>query len=87
MMHGRATMMIELILVDGTPRGLDLLAGYEERLADLGVRAHWGQINGLTAERVRASYPRWDAWLEVHRRLNASGVFDSPFTRRIGISG
>jgi hypothetical protein len=86
MMHDRATMMIELILVEGTPRGLDLLGGYEERLADLGVRAHWGQINGLTAERIRASYPRWDAWLEVHRRLNATGVFDSPFTRRVGIS-
>jgi L-gulono-1,4-lactone dehydrogenase len=86
MMHERPTMMIELILVDGTPRALDLLAGYERRLADLGVRAHWGQINTLTPERVRAGYPRWDAWLAVERRLNASGVFDAPFARRVGVS-
>ena len=86
MMHGGPTMMIELILVDGTPRGPELLAGYEELLADLGARAHWGQLNGLTAERIRATHPRWDAWLAVHDRLNASGVFDSPFARRVGIS-
>lgn len=38
-------MMIELITVKGTKRGFELLAGYEERLADLGVRAHWGQYH------------------------------------------
>jgi hypothetical protein len=31
-------------------------------------------------------YPRYGDWLEVHGRLNASGVFDSPFSRRVGIS-
>jgi hypothetical protein len=85
MMHGQQTMMIELILVDGTRGGDELLAGYERDLADLGARPHWGQINALTAERARALYPRWDDWLAVERELNASGVFDSPFTRRVGI--
>ena len=85
MMHGQPTMMIELILVDGTRGGDALLAGYEERLADLGVRPHWGQINALTPARVRELYPRWEEWLAVERELNASGVFDSPFTRRVDI--
>ena len=85
MMHGQPTMMIELILVDGTRGGDELLAGYEERLADLGARPHWGQINALTPERVRELYPRWEDWLAVERELNASGVFDSPFTRRVDI--
>ena len=31
-------------------------------------------------------YPEWGEWLECERRLNASGVFDSAFTDRIGIS-
>ena len=53
MMQGQPTMMIELILVDGTRGGDALLAGYEEELADLGVRPHWGQINALTPARVR----------------------------------
>src|SRR5213078_4078768 len=58
MMHDRATMMIELIMVDGSRGGYALLDGYEERLADLDVRPHWGQLNALTADRVRALYPR-----------------------------
>ena len=85
MMHGGATMMIELIMVDGSRRGYELLAGYEERLAEFGARPHWGQYNTLTPERPRALYPRWEDWLAVERELNASGVFDSPFTARIGI--
>jgi L-gulono-1,4-lactone dehydrogenase len=87
MMHGRPTMMIELIMAKGTRRGYELLRGYEERLADLGVRPHWGQFNVLTsATDLRSAYPRWDDWLAVYARFNASGVFNSPFTDRIGIS-
>jgi L-gulono-1,4-lactone dehydrogenase len=72
--------------VNGSRGGYELLAGYEERLADLEVRPHWGQYNTLTANRVRHLYPRWDDWMSVERRPNESRVFDSPFTRRVGIS-
>jgi L-gulono-1,4-lactone dehydrogenase len=87
MMHGRATMMIELIMVKGSKRGYELLAGYEAELVDLGVRSHWGQYNKLTAAQLPVLYPRWAQWVAVHQRFNGSGVFDSPFTRRVGISG
>jgi hypothetical protein len=87
MMHDQPTMMIELIMVVDSHRGEELLASYERELAVLGARPHWGQLNALTPERVRELYPRWDAWMEVERRFNASGVFDAPFTRRVGISG
>ena len=87
MMHDRATMMIELIMIDSTRHGERLLRGYEERLADLEVRPHWGQINALSRERVTGLYPRWDDWLAVQRGFNASGVFTSPFARRVGIAG
>jgi hypothetical protein len=86
MMHERATMMIELIMVDGSRGGEELLAGYEQRLADLDVRPHWGQVNALAGERIAALYPRWGDWLAVEAEFNHSGVFDSPFTRRAGIS-
>ena len=86
MMYERPTMMIELIMIDGTRRGERLLSGYEERLADLDVRPHWGQLNALTPERVAALYPRWQDWLAVRRELAGSGVFDSPFARRVGIA-
>ena len=65
-------------------RGEELLAAYERDLAELGVRPHWGQINALTAERVRELYPRWETWLATAARFNATGVFDGPFSRRWG---
>jgi len=85
MMQGQPTMMIELIMVDGTLGCYSLLEGYESRLADLGVRPHWGHYNTLTRERIARLYPEWDSWLAVEADLNESGVFDSEFTRRIGI--
>jgi hypothetical protein len=85
MMHGQKTMMIELIMVIDSRGGYPLLEEYERRLADLDVRPHWGQYNTLTPERVRDLYPEWDRWLAVERELNGSGVFDSTFTRRIGV--
>jgi FAD/FMN-containing dehydrogenase len=87
MMHGTPTMMIELILVLGTRGGHELLQEYERALAEFGARPHWGQYNTLGADsRLERMYPEWRAWLEVERRMNAGGVFDSPFTDRIGIS-
>lgn len=86
MMYARPTMMIELILITGTRGGDRLLAAYEDGLAEFGVRPHWGQINALTPPQVAAAYPKWETWMAVQRELNASGVFDSPFTARIGIS-
>ena len=87
MMYGRDSMIMELILVTGTRGGNELLAAYEDGLAEFDVRAHWGQINYLTEERIRGTYPRWDDWMGVQLEFNSTGVFDSPFTRRAGISG
>jgi hypothetical protein len=86
MTYGQASMIVELIMVEGSRGGYALLEGYEEQLADLGARPHWGQYNTLTGERVRELYPKWEDWLEVEHQFNGSGVFDSTFTRRVGIS-
>jgi len=86
MMHDRPTMMIELILVAETRGGRELLAEYERRLGEeFAARPHWGQFNVL-GPGVAALYPRWADWLRTYERMNDSGVFDSPFTDRIGIS-
>jgi hypothetical protein len=88
MMHGAETMMIELIQLSRCDGGYELLGAYEQALYALGGRPHWGQVNTLTGSHglIASMYPRYADWLEVHRRLNASGVFDSPFTERTGIS-
>jgi L-gulono-1,4-lactone dehydrogenase len=88
MMSERDTMMIELIQLTRSSGGYELLAAYEEALYDLGGRPHWGQVNTLTGSHalVASMYPRYEEWLEVRRALDPDGVFDSPFTKRIGIS-
>ena len=87
MMHGRDTMMIELILLTHTEGGMELLAAHEDALYELGGRPHWGQVNTLTGSHglVASMYERWDDWLAAHERFNASGVFDGPFSKRVGI--
>jgi L-gulono-1,4-lactone dehydrogenase len=88
MMNGRDTMMIELIQLSRCDGGYELNAAYEQALSRLGGRSHWGQVNTLTAAAglLDTMHPRYQDWLDVHRRLNSSGVFDSPFTDRVGFS-
>ncbi len=88
MMQGRDTMMIELIMTTHTVGGMELLAAHENALYALGGRPHWGQVNSLTGSHglVAAMYPRYEDWQEIHAELNASGVFDAPFSKRVGIS-
>jgi hypothetical protein len=87
MMHGRDTMMIELIQMTHTEGGFELLGEYEEALYALGGRPHWGQVNSLTGSHglVESMYPRYPDWQDVHGKLNASGVFNSSFSKRVGI--
>jgi hypothetical protein len=88
MMHGRDTMMMELIQLRGNEGGYAMLSAYEDALYALGGRPHWGQVNTLTGSHglVASMYPRYADWQRVHRELNATGVFDSPFTKRVGIA-
>ncbi len=88
MMHGGDTMMIELIQATETEGGYELLGAYEEALYELDGRPHWGQVNTLTGshDTLARMYPEYGRWLKVHDELNASGVFDSPFAKRVGIT-
>jgi len=88
MMHGVDTMMIELIQLRGNEGGYEMLGSYEDALYALGGRPHWGQVNTLTGSHglVASMYPRYADWQAVHRQMNATGVFDSPFSKRAGIT-
>jgi hypothetical protein len=88
MMHGRDTMMMELIQLRGNEGGYEMLGAYEEALYELGGRPHWGQVNTLTGSHglVASMYPRYADWQRVHAQMNATGVFDSPFSKRVGIA-
>jgi L-gulono-1,4-lactone dehydrogenase len=88
MMQGCDTMMIELIQLKGTQGGLEALAAYEDALYALDGRPHWGQVNTLTGSHqlVASLYRQLPRWLEAHAELNSTRVFDSPFSKRVGIA-
>jgi hypothetical protein len=88
MMQGCDTMMIELIQLKGTQGGLEALAAYENALYALDGRPHWGQVNTLTGshELVASLYGQLPRWLDAHAELNSTHVFDSPFSKRVGIA-
>ncbi|MBW3652446.1 MAG: hypothetical protein KY433_02415 [Actinobacteria bacterium] len=88
MMNGRDTMMIELIGLNGNDGGFELLKAYEEALYALGGRPHWGHVNTLSGsgDFIASMYPRLADWLDVRAALDPDGVFDSPFTKRVGLS-
>ena len=88
MMNGRDTMMIELIGLNGNDGGIELLKAYEEALYALGGRPHWGHLNTLSGsgDFVASMYPRLADWLDVRAALDPDGVFDAPFTKRVGLS-
>jgi len=96
MMHGVTTVMIELIQLRGNEGGYEMIAAYERALRDLDARPHWGQVAHWElyepwpgdAERglLGSMYPRYRDWQAVHAQFNATGVFDSPYSRRIGIA-
>ena len=88
MMEGRNTMMIELILFHPTDGGPELLAAYEDALTPLGGRPHWGQVNYVSATEAELTrmYPKYPRWKAIHARFNQSGVFNSPFTKRVGLT-
>ena len=88
MMHGQDTMMMELIQLRGNEGGYEMLGAYEDALYALGGRPHWGQVNTLTGSHglVASMYPRYEDWQAVHRQMNSTGVFDSPFSKRVGIA-
>jgi L-gulono-1,4-lactone dehydrogenase len=88
MMQGHSTMMIELIMATHTRGGEELLSAHENALYGVGGRPHWGQLNSLTGSHgfIAEMYPYYEDWQAVHAELNSSGVFDSPFSKRVGIS-
>ena len=86
--YGRTTAMAELDMLCDVDHSTELLKEIESKMTvDPTVRVHWGlDLDGLTRAQVEKTYPKFNEWLTVHRMLNSSGMFNSPFTARLGIS-
>ena len=46
-----------------------------------GGRPHWGKLNNLSGEQLRAMYPRWDDFAAVRAKLDPQGRFLNDYLR------
>lgn len=46
-------------------------------------RPHWGKLNTLNGEALRALYPRWDEFKAVRRELDPQGRFLNPYLQSL----
>jgi L-gulono-1,4-lactone dehydrogenase len=80
--HGgpRAYLAVHL-----SPRRHDpaFFAVVEAALAPLGARPHWGKLHRRTADDLRSSYPRWEAFQEARRHLDPTGTFANDHLERV----
>ena len=86
---GRTTCMVELDLLVGIKNGENLFTEMKNAvcLKASGVRVHWGlDIDTVTGDEVHDMFPEYHRWLSVYRQLNTSGMLNSVFTNRLGIS-
>ncbi|HKO51169.1 MAG TPA: D-arabinono-1,4-lactone oxidase [Polyangiaceae bacterium] len=81
----RDTCMIEVPTLLGTPKARETLNAYHDFLFEkYNGRPHWGQVNDMPKERLKALYPKLSAFLESFRVLNPGGLFDNAFTEQMG---
>ena len=69
----REWLETDVAVVDGFVAGLGEYEGAEE-------------LDASIATLKRMYGDAYDAWLDVHAQVDPDGVFDSPFSKRVGIS-
>ncbi|KAF8855785.1 FAD-binding domain-containing protein, partial [Acephala macrosclerotiorum] len=87
--EGRHTCMVELDMIYGVKTGEDLLKSVTQRVIqeNPAVRVHWGlDLDTVTGTQAQRRYAKYYNWLAVYRQLNSTGIFNSVFTDRLGIS-
>ncbi|KAK9420199.1 hypothetical protein SUNI508_06727 [Seiridium unicorne] len=89
--EGRPTMMAEMDMLYGIKSGNQLLKYVRQQLcsgdAGKGVRVHWGlDLDTIQKDDLATMYPQSSKWLALYKQLNSTGIWNSPFTDRLGIT-
>jgi L-gulono-1,4-lactone dehydrogenase len=87
--EGRPTCMVEMDMLFGVKTAEDLLKSVTQRIIseNPAVRVHWGlDLDTVTGKQVQMRYEKYSKWLAVYEQLNSTGMFNSAFTDRLGIS-
>ncbi|SCL16992.1 xylitol oxidase [Micromonospora nigra] len=73
--HDRDSLAVHFTWIADAARVLPVVAEVERVLAPFHPRPHWGKVFGVDAAALAASYPRWDDFRALRRRLDPNGVF------------
>jgi len=88
MMQGADTCMVEMITLDHTVGGIELLQELEMEMYEFGGRPHWGLLNFLTGASglIETMYPRFTEWQAIRSEMDPNGLFGNGFTERCGLT-
>lgn len=88
MMQGVDTVMVELISLDQTVGGKELLQELETEMYAFGGRPHWGLLNFLSdaGGLIETMYPLLPHWKAVRAELDPKGRFANAFSERCGLT-
>ena len=70
----RDTMVLSVSGMPGTEYE-PYLRTVDGLLGEFDARVHWGKLHYLTRPQLYARYPRAEAFIDIRRRLDPSGVF------------
>jgi xylitol oxidase len=75
----RDTVGLHFTLVRDPAAVAPVLAAVERELAPLGVRPHWGKVQSMPPDEVRAQYTRWSDFEALLREFDPAGKFRNEF--------
>lgn len=55
---------------------------YEKIMKSIGGRPHWAKAHQVTPEEFRKVYPKFDAFLEIRKQMDPTGVFLNEYLER-----
>ena len=80
--HGRDSAYLAVHMFEGQDFER-YLREVEAAMVDLGGRPHWGKLHWRTAEDLRPSYPRFEDFLQVRKRVDPDGRFTNAYLERV----
>ncbi len=79
---GRDSAYVAVHVYRGRPHEA-YFAAVEAVMAGLDGRPHWGKLHTMTAETLRARYPRFDAFVALRDVLDPEGRFANGYLERV----
>ncbi len=86
MAYGRDSVAIHFTWKPMVKEVMDLLPEIESVLAPYKVRPHWGKIHTMNAKKLENSYPRYNDFLKLRKRLDPDEFFLNSYLKRTFIN-